>query len=109
MLFSQVLSILFLERIPIKLRLGLTFAVNTVFTACIGVLPSLLQTSQAYLVVLGMCLVYGVSLALLQLTLYGEAGPSMKNTTAFMVGNGLSSLLVNILRIFVLIFIKDLA
>ena len=65
MLFSQVLSILFLERIPIKLRLGVTFAVNTVFTACIGLLPSVLETSHAYLVVLGMCLVYGVSLALL--------------------------------------------
>lgn len=33
----------------------------------------------------------------------------MKNTTAFMVGNGLSSMLVNFLRIFVLVFINDLA
>ena len=39
MLFSQVMSILFLEKIPIKFRLGATFGINTIFTACIGILP----------------------------------------------------------------------
>ena len=51
--------------------------------------------------------VYGCSVALLQLTLYGTAGASAKLSAALMVGNGLSSILINLLRIFVLIFIEE--
>ena len=51
--------------------------------------------------------IYGSSIALLQVTLYGVAGPKPELTNAFMVANGLSSLSVNLLRIFMLAFIPD--
>jgi hypothetical protein len=104
MLFSQVMSILLLEMIPIRLRLGLTFLFNTIFTASIAIVPHLLKKEISYVLLLCLCSMYGFSLALLQLTLYGEAGKSMKYTTAFMVGNGLSSLLINCLRILLMCF-----
>ena len=87
----------------------MTFCINTMITAMIGYVPHMFNTETGYVMVLAISVVYGMSLALLQLTLYGIAGPSPALTTAFMVGNGLSSLLVNCLRIFVLIFISDLA
>ena len=47
--------------------------------------------------------IYGASVALLQVTLYGVAGSSAVNTSAFMVGIGLSAMIVNLLRILLLV------
>jgi len=52
-----------------------------------------------YYLTLGVAAVYGTSTALLQVTLYGVAGPVPQLTVAFMVGIGLSSMLTNIVRI----------
>ena len=51
---------------------------------------------------------YGSSVALLQVTLYGLAAFSPDTTSAFMVGIGLSAMIVNLLRILLLAVEPDI-
>lgn len=87
-----------------------TLFINTICTALLVILPALVDiddqdsVSFYYNLALVVCCVYGTSVALLQVTLYGVAGPIPELTIAFMVGIGLSSFLVNFLRIGLHIF-----
>ena len=78
-------------------------ALNTVCSLLIVTIPFFSSSTQnlngLYSLLMVVCAVYGASIALLQVTLYGVAGPVPELTVAFMVGLGLSSLLTNLIRI----------
>ena len=77
MLLSQVISFLYLERIPLKMKMSFTFGFNGVLTIMMVVLYNAFdyddpkQVSISYKLMLMLAGIYGCSVALLQLTLYG--------------------------------------
>ena len=83
-----------------------TFAVNTVCTILLVIIPSSVTNIElSYNLALLIAGIYGSSVALLQVTLYGVAGPHPEFTISFMVGIGISSLAVNVLRIILMALI----
>ena len=86
------------------------FAINAVITILMGVLPFVIQDEQAaYYTELALTIIYGSVLAILQATLYGEAGPSQISMSNLMVGTGFSGLLMNFLRIVFLASVSSYA
>jgi len=103
MLGVQAIAFFFLSRIPLDLRLTLTFAINTLITFFIGMTPNLItDEATAYYMVITLAVLFGASVALLQATLYSCAGPCATLTNHLMVGIGLSGLAINGLRIVLL-------
>lgn len=83
-----------------------TFAINTVCTLLLVIIPSTVTNIElSYNLALLIAGIYGSSVALLQVTLYGVAGPHPEFTISFMVGIGISSLAVNLLRIILMVLI----
>ena len=106
MLLVQLLCFFFLNKIPLQTRMTGTFAVNTVCTILLAIIPSLVTDIElSYNLALLIAAMYGSSVALLQVTLYGVAGPHPEFTISFMVGIGISSFSVNILRIVLMVLI----
>jgi hypothetical protein len=89
----------------------LTFFINAILTALLAIIPNISNNpnyrSTSYIFCLIILSMYGCSVAILQVTLYSIAGPKLYLTSAFMIGIGLSSFIINFLRIFMLIFIKE--
>ena len=82
-----------------------TFALNTLITIALVLIPYYASNDNRnalYICLLLLSGLYGSSVALLQVTLYGIAGFSAATTSAFMVGIGLSAMIVNLLRILLL-------
>ena len=88
-----------------------TTALNTLCTSLIVIIPFFSKVTPnldvLYNLLLTVCAIYGASIAMLQVTLYGVAGPVPELTVAFMVGLGLSSFLTNLLRIALHVLIND--
>ena len=105
MVVCQLFCFFVTEWFGYQFKLTFTLAINTLCTALIVILPQLGDPTDkdhmdlVYLLTVIVMCIYGASVALLQVTCYGVAGPMPEITTAFMVGIGLSGLSVNGLRI----------
>ena len=89
----------------------MNFAINTILTILLAVIPSFATTESLntfYKLLLATSGIYGASVALLQVSLYGVAGSSAANTSSFMVGIGFSAMSVNLLRILLLVVEPDI-
>lgn len=90
-----------------------TFGFNAMLTILLILVPLVMAnksahtTAVSYALVLTLGGLYGFSVAFLQVTLYGLAGPNPLYTSAFMVGIGLSGIIVNSVRILLLFIIPD--
>ena len=85
-----------------------TFFINATLTIFLGIIPALIvDESISYIVELILTFLFGSSVAILQTALYGTAGPSKALTSSLMIGIGLSSLLMNLLRMLFLVLIPD--
>ena len=86
-----------------------TFGVNTVITVLLALLPlQISNQTTGYYSILGISALFGTSYAVLQATLYQIAGPSAELTNALMLGIGVSSLVVNAVRMVFLAAVPNL-
>lgn len=107
--FVQILTYFFLQYMPLQLKMTWTFCINTVITVLLALLPLQIQNQAAgYYSVLSISALFGTSYAVLQATLYQIAGPSANLTNALMLGIGLSSLIVNAVRMVFLAAVPNL-
>jgi len=75
--------------------------VNAVVTFLLVLVPLAMakqNESTAYWIVIGLAILFGSSIALLQGVLYGIAGPCAALTNNLMLGVGISGMVVNLLR-----------
>ena len=110
MLAVQTMAFFILHKIPLQFRMTFTYALNAVVTLLLVLVPLILASTHealAYYIVIALCVVYGASVALLQASLYGTAGPCASLTNNMMLGNGLSGLCTNCLRIFFLLVLPN--
>lgn len=92
-----------------QIKLTSCFALNTVITVLLAVLPLYIaDEATAYYSVLSLAVVYGCSYALLQATLYGTAGPNAGLTNKLNLGIGASGLMINVVRMIFLAAVTNL-
>jgi hypothetical protein len=105
----QVLVYFFLQYIPMQVSLTGTFAVNTVITVLLVLLPLVIadQTLGYYLVLI-LSVLFGTSYAVLQASLYGYAGPNAGLTNKLNLGIALSGLAINSVRMIMLASVSNL-
>jgi hypothetical protein len=106
---GQLLVFFFLQYIPMQVKLTSCFALNTVITVLLAVLPLYIQDeTTAYYSVLMLSVVYGTSYAVLQATLYGTAGPNAGLTNKLNLGIGASGFMINAVRMIFLAAVTNL-
>ena len=107
--FVQLLTYFFLQYFPLQLKMTWTFGLNTVITVLLALLPlQISNQTTGYYSILGVSALFGTSYAVLQATLYQIAGPSAELTNALMLGIGVSSLVVNAVRMVFLAAVPNL-
>ncbi len=85
--------------IPVELKLTASLFVNSLVTLGIAVVPVVVKDQKlCYYVTLFLMIIQGCAIAFLQSVLYGIAGISMILTNRLMVGIGIGSVSMNLLR-----------
>jgi hypothetical protein len=92
----------------LHIKMSITFALNATLTVLMAVIPVIISDENtSYCLELIMIILFGTAVAILQATLYGVAGPVQSWTNNLMVGVGISSLLMNILRMIFLAVVPN--
>lgn len=98
-----------MQEIALHLKLTMTFALNTLITFALVIVPiEISDEKTSYTIVLVLSAMFGISYAFLQSGLYGVAGPCPAQTNSLTVGLGISALLLNLMRVIVLASTDDL-
>ena len=97
-----------MQHIPRHLMVTGMFIVSTLVTFLLVMVPLYVENEKtAYMIVLSLCVLFGIDYALLQASLYGFAGPSADLMNNINLGTGISQLAVNLLRMVVLASVKS--
>ena len=104
MLLMQVVCFLLRGRIGLRVSLTMALLVNALLTLLCAVIPQVIENEHlSFYLMLFIVFLFGCMIAFLQTSCYGVAGVSMKLTTMLMVGVGISSISMNVLRIIFLV------
>eukprot|EP00347_Sterkiella_histriomuscorum_P021950 403332207 len=110
MLLMQIVCFLLRGQISLHISLTMALAVNTVLTLLTAIIPQVIDDEDtSYAIMMVMTFIFGSMIAFLQTSCYGVAGVSMKLTTMLMVGVGISSISMNVLRMIFLALVSNYA
>jgi len=106
---TQLLVYFFLQYLPLQFKMTVTFLINSIVTVLLVLIPLVVKDqTTAYWITICLAVLFGFSYSILQVTLYGVAGPCAVLMNNLMLGVGLSGLIINAIRMIFLASIKNL-
>lgn len=93
---------------PLHFKITVMFGIKSIIVILYAVVPTVFSNERtAYSIIIGLAMLLGACMAILQSACYGVAGPSAQLMDKFNLGVGVSGLAINTLRIVVLATLSD--